>query len=63
MSFLSGVICGLVLMVLALLIADSLVTATEPWAQLRTIVNWDVAGERLRTSIEIMREELHKLTR
>lgn len=57
MRFFLGVICGVLLMVIAASIADSLVTADDP----ERIVNWDVAGERLNRSIETIRE--HQLTR
>jgi hypothetical protein len=64
MRFFLGVICGVLLTVIAAFIADSLATADEPpGTQSQRIVNWDVAGERLNRSIETIRETLHQLTR
>jgi hypothetical protein len=63
MRFFLGVICGVLLLVIAAFVADSLATADEPGSQPQRIVNWDVAGERLNRSIEAIRERLHRLTR
>ena len=57
MRFFSGVITGVVLAVLAAFIADTSATAENP-----KIVNWDVAGERMSKSLDVIREEIHQLT-
>jgi hypothetical protein len=64
MRFFLGVICGVLLMVIAAFIADSLTTADEPpGTQSQRIVNWDVAAARLDRATEKIREEVHELTR
>jgi hypothetical protein len=63
MRFFLGVACGLLLMVVAAFVADSLTTTAGPsGAQSQNMVNWDVASQRLDRSFEILRESLHKLT-
>jgi hypothetical protein len=69
MRFFSGVLCGMLLLALALFLADSWTTqdpstANPPSAgRSDRIVNWDVAGERIYASLESMRERIHELTR
>ena len=69
MRFFSGVLCGMLLLVVAIFIADSWTTqdpstANPPSAgQPNRIVNWDVAGKRIYASLESMRERVHELTR
>jgi hypothetical protein len=53
MRFLLGLICGVLLMVIAAFIADSLTADESPGTQSQRIVNWDVDA----------REEVHELTR
>ncbi len=60
MRFLSGVICGVLLTILAAFIADS---ATGPDQPSQRIVNWDVAIQRVNTSLGIIKEEVHDATR
>jgi hypothetical protein len=60
MRFLSGVICGVLLTIVAAFIADSATGSGEPSQR---IVNWDVAGDRVSKSLGIIREELHDATR
>jgi hypothetical protein len=63
MQFFLGAVCGVVLTVLAAFLADAL-TSTDPAAgQTERIVNWQVAGQRLASSLDIIREEVHDLTR
>ena len=57
MRYFSGVITGVLLAVLAAFIADSFARPEDP-----KIVNWDVAGEKVSKSFDVIREELHKLT-
>jgi hypothetical protein len=69
MRFFAGVMCGMLLLVLAAFIADSWTTQDPSTADLPSggrsdrIVNWDVAGERIYASLESIRERLHELTR
>ena len=63
MRFLLGVICGVLLMVIAAFITDSLAADESPGTQSQRIVNWDVAAARLNRSIEKISEEVHELTR
>jgi hypothetical protein len=67
MRFFAGVVCGMLLLVLAAFIADSWTSqdpANPPSAgRSDRIVNWDVAGGRIYASLEGMRERIHELTR
>jgi len=64
MRFLLGVIFGVLLVVVAAFIADSLATAEgDPGAAPRHVVNWDVAGDRLHEFTESIRAWWNKLTR
>jgi hypothetical protein len=51
------------LTVLATFIADTLTTANEQAGAPQTIVNWDLAGERVAASLDSIREKVHELTR
>ncbi|MGD0533797.1 MAG: hypothetical protein ABSA62_16465 [Methyloceanibacter sp.] len=57
MHFFFGVLTGVLLAVLAAFIADTTATAENP-----KIVNWDLAGERVSKSLDVIREEIHELT-
>jgi hypothetical protein len=69
MQFLAGVFCGMALLFLAVLLADSwtvheqpsTVSPSSPGSDV--IVNWDVAGKRFNTVIESIREGIHDLTK
>jgi hypothetical protein len=67
MRFLSGVLCGMLLLIVAVFIADSWTTqdpsTASPPGRSDRIVNWDVAGERIYSSVESIRERIHELTR
>lgn len=64
MRFLLGVIFGVLLIVAAVFIADSLATAEDATgAAPRQIVNWDVAGDRLHDFTEAIRAGWNRLTR
>ena len=64
MRFLLGMIFGVLLVVVAAFIADSLATTEgAAGAETRQIVNWDVAAERLHDFTEAIRAGWNKLTR
>ena len=63
MRFLLGTIFGILLIVGAVFISDSLATAEDAAGAPRQIVNWDVAGDRLHEFIESIRAGWNKLTR
>ena len=63
MQFFLGAICGVLLTVLATFVADTLTTANEQAGAPQTIVNWDLAGERVAASLDSIREKVHELTR
>jgi len=67
MWFFSGVLCGMLLLVVAVFIADSWTTKIHRQPSTMAspsnrIVNWDVAGERIYASLESMRERVQELT-
>jgi hypothetical protein len=52
------------LTVFAVFFADAVVSATAPaGTQAENIVNWDVAGKRVASSIDVIREDVRHLTR
>jgi hypothetical protein len=52
------------LTVLAVFLADAMTSANAPaGSQTENIVNWDLAGKRLASSLDVIREEMHDLTR
>jgi hypothetical protein len=64
MQFFLGAICGVCLTVLAVFLADAMTSANAPaGSQTENIVNWDLAGKRLASSLDVIREEMHDLTR
>jgi hypothetical protein len=64
MRFLLGTIFGILLIVGAVFIVDSMATAEDAAGPPpRQIVNWDVAGDRLHEFIESIRAGWNKLTR
>ena len=63
MQFFLGAICGVLLTVLATFIADTFTTANEQAGSPQTIVNRDLADERVSASLESIREEVHEFTR
>jgi hypothetical protein len=57
MQFFLGVVYGVLLTVFAVFFADAVVSATAPaGTQAENIVNWDVAGKRVASSIDVIRE-------
>jgi hypothetical protein len=64
MRFLLGMIFGVLLVVVAAFIADSLATTEgAAGAETRQIVNWDVASDRLHEFTESIRARWNKLKR
>jgi hypothetical protein len=70
MRFLTGVLCGMLLLIAATFIVDSWTAQEDPTIAGQTpvalsdrIVNWDVARNRLHRSFESIRERVHELTR
>jgi hypothetical protein len=63
MRFFLGAIFGMFLLVVATFLSDLLASDDASGAQIQTIVNWDLAAQRVDRSFESMREGLHKLTR
>ena len=62
MPFLAGVLTGLLLTVLVVFLVDNFAvvnapTGTEP----QKIVNWDVAAQKLRSSIATVQEEAREV--
>jgi hypothetical protein len=61
--FFFGAVCGVLLTVLAVFFADALISANAPAAsQAENIVNWDVAGKRLASSLDVTREDVRDLS-
>jgi hypothetical protein len=64
MRFFFGAVCGVFLTVLAVFLADAFISASTPeGSQTESIVNWDVAGKRLASSLDVIREDARDLTR
>jgi len=55
MPYLAGVVTGMLLTVLVVFLVDNL--AVEP----QKIVNWDVAAQKLQSSITVMKEEAREV--
>jgi hypothetical protein len=57
MPYLAGFLTGVLLTVLVVFLADNLAVATAPTGtEPQKIVNWDVAAQKLRSSITAVRE-------
>jgi hypothetical protein len=64
MQFFLGTVCGVLLTVFAVFFADAVISVTAPaGSQAENIVNWDVAGKRIASSIDVIREDVRHLTR
>ena len=71
MPYLAGVLTGVLLTVLGVFLVDNVSVADAPTGtQPLKIVNWDVAGEKLRSSVtsleegvRAVRENVHEATR
>jgi hypothetical protein len=64
MTYLAGVITGVLLTIFAVFVIDHVkgpgeTSASEP----QEIVNWDVAEQKLRSSLVTLKEEVHEATR
>jgi hypothetical protein len=64
MPYLAGVVTGVLLTILAVFVIDHVnaedkTLASEP----QKIVNWNVAEQRLRSSLGTIKEEVHEATR
>jgi hypothetical protein len=60
MPYLSGVLTGVVVPILILFLVDNLAVVNAP-AEPQKIVNWDVAAQKLRSSITTMKEEAREV--
>ena len=71
MPYLAGVLTGVLLTVLIVFVVDNLVVASAPLGtEPQKIVNWDVAAQKLRSSIAAVqegarevRDDVHEATR
>jgi hypothetical protein len=62
MPYLMGVLTGVLLTVLVVFLVDNLTVANAPaGTEPQKIVNWDVAAQKLRSSITIMKEEVREV--
>jgi hypothetical protein len=62
MPYLAGVLTGVLLTVLVVFLADNLSVATAPsGSEPQKIVNWDVAAQKLRSSITAVQEEAREV--
>jgi hypothetical protein len=61
MRFLSGLLSGVLLTVLVAFLVDTLTEANNPeGSEPRKIVNWDVAAQKLRSTIGTIKEEVRE---
>lgn len=60
MRFFLGAIFGILITRVAAFVVDSIRAGDDPTARL---VNWDVAGARVASSLDAIREEVHDFTR
>jgi hypothetical protein len=64
MPYLMGVLTGMLLTVLVVFVVDNLaVVNAPPGTEPQKIVNWDVAAQKLRSSITTMKEEVREVRR
>ena len=62
MSYLTGFLTGVLLTVLVVFLVDNLAVANAPsGTEPQKIVNWDVAVQKLRSSITAMQEEAREV--
>jgi hypothetical protein len=62
MPYLMGVLTGVLLTVLGVFVLDNLAVANAPsGTEPQKIVNWDVAAQKLRSSITTMKEEVREV--
>jgi hypothetical protein len=64
MPYLAGLLTGVLLTILAVFVMDHVKTAGETSArEPQKIVNWDLAEQKLRSSLGTLKEEVHEATR
>jgi hypothetical protein len=64
MPYLAGVLTGVLLTILAVFVIDHVMATGQTSAgEPQKIVNWDVAEQRLRSSLGTLKEEVHEATR
>ena len=62
MAYLAGVVMGVPLTVLVVFLLDNLAVVNAPaGSEPQKIVNWDVAAQKLRSSITTMKEEAREV--
>ena len=62
MPYLAGVVTGVLLTVLVVFLVDNLAVMNSPaGTEPQKIVNWDVATQKLRSSITTMKEEAREV--
>jgi hypothetical protein len=63
MQFFLGVVCGVFITIFAVFLADAVTTASSTaGSQAENNVNWDVAGKRLASSLDVIREDVRDLS-
>jgi hypothetical protein len=64
MPYLAGLLTGVLLTILAVFVIDHVGATNETSAsEPQKIVNWDVAEQRLLSSLGTLKEEVHEATR
>jgi hypothetical protein len=63
MPYLAGLLTGVFLTILAVFVIDHVGTTNETASEPQKIVNWDVAEQKLRSSLGTIKEEVHEATR
>jgi hypothetical protein len=64
MPYLAGLLTGVLLTVLVVFLVDNLAVVNAPsGTEPQKIVNWDVAAQKLRSSITTMKEEAREVRR
>jgi hypothetical protein len=64
MPYLAGVLTGVLLTIIAVFVIDHVKTSSQTSAgQSQKIVNWDVAEQKLRSSLGTTKEEMREATR
>ena len=62
MPYLAGVLTGALLTVFVVFLVDNLAVVNAPaGSEPQKIVNWDVAAQKLHSSITTMKEEAHEV--
>ena len=62
MPYLAGIVTGVLLTILVVFLVDNLAVVNAPaGSEPQKIVNWDVAAQKLRSSIIVMKEEAREV--